>query len=63
MSEPLKAASKTDEVMPLVIAMIGRDIMPLIRQVLVKRAELYLREIEAYLEQGAPESSDLPPNP
>lgn len=57
MDEPLKAASKTDELMPLVIAMIGRDIMPLIRQVLVKRAELYLREIESYLESGTPANS------
>lgn len=42
----MSTTPKTDAVMPLVIAMINRDLMPLIKQVIIKRAELYLREIE-----------------
>jgi hypothetical protein len=45
---------KTDAVMPMVVAMINRDIMPLIKKVLIKRAELYLREIEKYDAEGTP---------
>lgn len=52
---------KTDAVMPLVVAMINRDIMPLIKQVLIKRAELYLREIERYDVEGTP-AEPVPPN-
>lgn len=56
----MSAAPKTDAVMPLVIAMINRGIMPLIKQVLIKRAELYLREIEEYEVEGAPEAATQP---
>lgn len=42
----MSTTPKTDAVMPLVIAMINRDLMPIIKQVIIKRAELYLREIE-----------------
>jgi hypothetical protein len=40
-------------VMPLVVEFIDSDLMPLIRRVILKRAELYLREIDSIREEQA----------
>ena len=48
---------KTDAAMPLVIALVNRDIMPPIKQVILKRVELYLREIEEQQLAATPESA------
>ena len=39
---------KTSAVMPMVRKLIKSDLLPLIEQVLCKRAEQYLREVEHY---------------
>lgn len=48
---------KTDAAMPLVLSLINSDVMPLIKRVILKRVELYLREIEEQQRAATPESA------
>jgi hypothetical protein len=48
---------KTDAAMPLIMALINSDVMPLIKRVIHKRVELYLREIEEQQRSATPESA------
>ena len=48
---------KTDAAMPLIMALINSDVMPLIKRVIHKRIELYLRAIEEQQRAATPESA------
>lgn len=49
---PADSDNPVDRVMPLVIELLDEDLIPLIRQVIIKRVSLYLAEINNHQEES-----------
>lgn len=47
-AKPAESSNRVARVMPFVSELLDGDLMPLIKRVVEKRMELYLREVDAY---------------